>query len=142
VAQIREAEMIQAIDRLRLNHSPREKTVVILCNIPLGIPVDQLVTWRQLVGDNRLTQALEACEKNGWDALPLAAKQLNLLFPDLWRTRKAAEDWARKNPLNSLISVIRLWGVLRLSPSQPRQFAATIAVRSWWLCGLRKGRTH
>ena len=26
------------------------------------------------------------------------------------------------------------------SPSQPRQFAVTIAVRSWWLCGLRKGR--
>jgi hypothetical protein len=26
--------------------------------------------------------------------------------------------------------------------SQPRQFAATIAVRSWWLCGLCKGRTH
>jgi hypothetical protein len=27
-------------------------------------------------------------------------------------------------------------------PSQPRQFAVTIAVRSWWLCGLRKGRTR
>jgi len=27
-------------------------------------------------------------------------------------------------------------------PSQPRQFAVTIAVRSWWLCGLGKGRTH
>jgi len=26
--------------------------------------------------------------------------------------------------------------------SQPRQFALTIAVRSWWLCGLRKGRTR
>jgi len=27
-------------------------------------------------------------------------------------------------------------------PSQPRQFAATIAVRSWCLCGLYKGKTH
>jgi len=26
--------------------------------------------------------------------------------------------------------------------SQPRQFAVSIAVRSWWLCGLRKGRTR
>src|SRR5215469_1320235 len=26
------------------------------------------------------------------------------------------------------------------NPSQPRQFALTIAVRSWWLCGLRKSR--
>jgi hypothetical protein len=28
--------------------------------------------------------------------------------------------------------------VVPISPSQPRQFAVTIAVRSWWLCGLRK----
>ena len=27
-------------------------------------------------------------------------------------------------------------------PSQPRQFAVTLAVRSWWLSGLCKGRTH
>lgn len=54
VEQVREAEMIQAIDRLRLVHSPRKKTVIILCNIPLPIPVDELVTWRRLVGDSRL----------------------------------------------------------------------------------------
>ena len=112
VEQAREAEMLQAIDRLRLIHSPRKKIVCILCNIPLGMPVDELVTWRQLAGDGRLAQALEACEKNGWEALPLAAKELHRLFPDLWRTRKAAEDWARKNPLNSLLSIIRVWGVL------------------------------
>jgi hypothetical protein len=54
VHQIREAEMVQAIDRLRLIHSEREKTVIILCNIPLDIPVDELVTWRELAGDGRL----------------------------------------------------------------------------------------
>ena len=43
VEQVREAEMVQAINRLRLIHSPRKKTVCILCNIPLGIPVDELV---------------------------------------------------------------------------------------------------
>jgi hypothetical protein len=61
--QIREAEMVQAIDRLRLIHSPRKKEVCILCNIPLDIPVDELVTWRELVGDGRLTKALEMCER-------------------------------------------------------------------------------
>jgi len=110
--QVREAEMVQAIDRLRLIHSSREKTVIILCNIPLDLPVDELVTWRELVGDSRLAQALEMCEENGWDALPLAPKELHRLFPELWRTRKAAEDWARKNPLISSISIIRVWGVL------------------------------
>jgi hypothetical protein len=84
---------------LRLIHNPRKKTVVILCNIPLDIPVDELVTWRELAGDGRLAGALEACEENGWEALPLAAKELTRLFPELWRTRKAAEDWARKIPL-------------------------------------------
>ena len=39
-----------------------EKTVFILCNIPLDIPIDRLVTWRQLAGDSRLANALAACE--------------------------------------------------------------------------------
>src|SRR6516162_2711193 len=79
--QVREAEMVQAIDRLRLIHSERQKTVCILCNIPLDIPVDGLVTWRQLIGDNRLAQALETCEEKGWNALPFAASELTELFP-------------------------------------------------------------
>jgi hypothetical protein len=48
VEQTREAEMLQAIDRLRLIHSAREKTVYILCNIPLDIPVDELVRHCQV----------------------------------------------------------------------------------------------
>ena len=35
-----------------------------------------------------------------------------------------------------------LWAAAPKVPSQPRQFAVTIAVRSWWLSGLCKGRTH
>jgi hypothetical protein len=110
--QIREAEMVQAIDRLRLIHSPREKTVIILCNIPLPIPVDELVTWRELVGDNRLAEALEICDENRWEALPLEPGELTRLFPELWGTEKAAERWLGNNPLNPLISIIRLWGVI------------------------------
>jgi hypothetical protein len=64
----------------------------------LAIPIDGLATWRQLVGDNRLTQALETCEQNGWDALPLAANELTELFPELWGTAKAAEGWLGKKP--------------------------------------------
>jgi hypothetical protein len=112
VQQIREAEMVQAIDRLRLIHSEREKTVVILCNISLDIPVDELVTWRELAGDGRLSKALETCKESGWEALPLAAKELTRLFPELWSTRTAAEDWASKNPLAPWISIIRVWGVI------------------------------
>ena len=74
VEQAREAEMLQAIDRLRLIHSPRKKIVCILCNIPLDIPVDELVTWKQLTGDRRLNDALAACDARDWDTLPLAPR--------------------------------------------------------------------
>ena len=97
---------------MRLIHSVREKTVFILCNIPLDIPIDRLVTWRQLAGDSRLADALAACEENGWEALPLAAAKLSELFPELWHTARAAEGWLRKNPLDPSLSIIRLWGVL------------------------------
>jgi hypothetical protein len=42
VEQGREAEMLQAIDRLRLIHTKKRKTVFILCNIPLVSP---LTNW-------------------------------------------------------------------------------------------------
>jgi len=121
VEQTREAEMIQAIDRLRLIHSTREKTVYILCNIPLDIPVDEVVTWRELVGDGRLVRALEWCEENRWEALPLVPEKLSDLLPELWGTAKAAERWLEKNPLNPSVSTIRLWGVLADYRSGRRQ---------------------
>ena len=45
--------------RLRLVHSERRKTVYILCSIPLDIPVEELVTWKQLITDPRLIDALK-----------------------------------------------------------------------------------
>jgi hypothetical protein len=58
VEQGREAEMVQAIDRLRLIHNEKRKTVYILCSIPLDMPIDELVTWKQLSGDPALEQRL------------------------------------------------------------------------------------
>jgi hypothetical protein len=132
IEQAREAEMIQAIDRLRLIHSTRKKTVIILCNIPLDIPVDELVTWRQLVGDGRLEDALTACEEQEWDALPLVPKEMNRLFPEAWITPKAAERWKdrtehSKNPLHPSIFTIRDWGVLvEYRPKQQKRWSKAI----------------
>src|SRR6516162_4537510 len=58
VEQTRESEMLQAIDRLRLIHNEKRKTVYILCSISLGLSVDELVTWKELTGDRRLRDAL------------------------------------------------------------------------------------
>jgi len=112
VEQSREAEMIQAIDRLRLIHNEKRKTVYILCSVPLDIHIDELVTWRQLTGDRRQSDALAECDEKGWDALPLAAKELQRLLPNLWGTKKAAERWLAKNPPEANGEIIRVWGVL------------------------------
>jgi hypothetical protein len=90
--------MVQAIDRLRLIHNEKRKTVYILCSIPLDLPIDELVTWKQLTGDRRWSDALAECDARGWDALPLAAKEMSRLFPSLWATRKGAKRWIVKNP--------------------------------------------
>ena len=76
------------------------------------MPVDELVTWRELAGDGRLEEALALCEKNQWEALPLSPERLSELFPELWSTEKAVERWLANNPLNPLVSIIRLWGVI------------------------------
>ena len=112
VEQAREAEMLQAIDRLRLIHTERRKTVYILCSVPLDIPIDELVTWKQLTGDRRLSDALAECDERGWDALSLAPKELTRLFPALWLTKKSAERWTAKNPPKAYTDIIRVWGVL------------------------------
>ena len=120
--------MVQAIDRLRLIHSAREKTVYILCNIPLDLPIDELVTWKQLTGDRRWSDALAECDARGWDALPLAAKELCRLFPDLWATKKAAERWIVKNPPKAYRDIIRVCGVLNTyrPPGQTRWSKAVV----------------
>jgi hypothetical protein len=123
VEQIREAEMLQAIDRLRLIHSDRRKTVYILCNIPLDIPVDRLVTWEQLIPDRRLSRAIAKCDAQGWDALPLAAKALNAIFPELWDTPKAAQRWLDKSPLERSEGIIRDWGVLEYLPAGQKRWS-------------------
>jgi hypothetical protein len=55
---------------------------------------------------------LAQCDEKGWDALPLAPKELTRLFPDLWVTKKAAERWIVKNPPEAYRVIIRVWGVL------------------------------
>ena len=66
----------------------------------------------QLTGDRRLSDALAECDARGWNALPLAQKELSRLFPELWETTKAAERWLARNPLVPLMNIIRVWGVL------------------------------
>ena len=57
--QIREAETVQALARLRLVHSPKRKAVFLLGNLPVEMPVDRLVEWNQLMPDKAERALLE-----------------------------------------------------------------------------------
>jgi hypothetical protein len=94
----------------------------------LDIPVDELVTWKQFIGDRRPSDALAEYDTKGWDALPLAAKKLCWLFPQLWETEKAAERWLAKNPPEAYRDIIRIWEVLKTyrPPGQTRWSKALV----------------
>ena len=78
----------------------------------MDLPIDEPVTWKQLTGDRRVSDALAEWDATGWDALPLAPKELSRLFPALRQTAKAAERWTAKNPPEAIRDIIRVWGVL------------------------------
>jgi hypothetical protein len=43
------------------------------------MPIGELITWRQLAGDPRMSGALAECDAREWDALALAPKILPYL---------------------------------------------------------------
>lgn len=109
--QKREAEMLQAIDRLRLIHSPATKPVFILSSCPLDLTVDELVTLEQLAGrDDYLGQLLEHLA----GVVPLRASILHQRRPDLFRSEKIAEKWAAPYTPKPQIVSIRQAGVKEL----------------------------
>ena len=106
LADARENEMIQAIDRARLIWNPTRKPIYILCSIPLpGVKVDQLISWDNLRGTSRLHQALSAQVARGESALPLCPCWLTEHFPLLWNDHQAAKNWAVRDP--QLLDIMR-----------------------------------
>lgn len=66
--QIREAESIQALDRLRLIHNTEPKLVILLSKLPLpGVQVDQLLHWSELTRGSEF----ERLYRNSGGILPL-----------------------------------------------------------------------
>ena len=56
---IREQESLQAVDRLRLIHATKPKTIYLLCNLPLpGLPPDELVALDDLLLPGRIAEVM------------------------------------------------------------------------------------
>ncbi len=85
--QMREREIEQAIDRLRLIHNVEVKAIYLLTSVPVDITVDRLLSWKELHDDgSRFERAWQAS-----GVLPLGAAFLRKTHPTLWETEKAAE---------------------------------------------------
>lgn len=75
--QMREAETAQAIARLRLVWSDYQKRVFLLSNLPVEMPVDHLISFKDLMPDRLELEFLREGD------LPLTTKGLEKMRPDL-----------------------------------------------------------
>jgi hypothetical protein len=83
---IREQESLQAVDRLRLIHAARTKTIYLLCNLPLpGLPPDELVSLDDLLLPGRIAEVMLR------DFAVAGPKALAARHPDLFPTVGAAK---------------------------------------------------
>jgi hypothetical protein len=101
--QVREAEIAQAVDRVRPVF--RRRRIIVLTNIALDLTVDHALTWPEL----RPGQFAYAFARHG--VLPLSAGDLCRGFPDLWPAVKDADNALA--PLRNYLKTpnnISIWG--------------------------------
>lgn len=126
--QMRQAEVIQAIDRVRPARFPRR--IVILNSLDLrrwdneldcvhaGVPADLCVSWRELFrGGNRAETVLSEC--GGF--LPIAPKALTQIAPELFPSVEAAKKWLHRTNLREALArhTEHLW-LVHVRPSGQR----------------------
>jgi hypothetical protein len=90
--QVREREIEQALDRLRLIHRVVPAEVVIVSNVVLDVDVSEVTTWAELA-QNR---ALDACRLWGGVFLHSPSEQARCA-PGVWPTEGAAKQWQNRN---------------------------------------------
>ena len=104
--QMREAEVIQAIDRVRAVRFPRKILLLNTLDLRrpdddwgircLGMPADAYVSWPELLkGGNRAETILLSCE----GFLPLAPKALAQIARDIFPSVEAAKKWLYRTDL-------------------------------------------
>ncbi|TDL81685.1 toprim domain-containing protein [Meridianimarinicoccus aquatilis] len=90
--QTRELRTRQAFERLRLANAPQCKRLVIACKVPVpGLPVDQLVSWKELAPTRAEAAIAEAAQRGG--VLRLTSAGLAADAPETFATEKAAAQW-------------------------------------------------
>ena len=91
LAQHRDAELQQAVGRLRAIHGASGRHLFVLTSVPVpGLVVDRLCELDALLPDARAARGLLA----GGVLLPLSARVLQALLADDFETETAAKRWA------------------------------------------------
>jgi hypothetical protein len=121
--QVREAELVQAVDRVRPVFNRRK--IFVLNNLPLDLTVDHAMPWPAL----RPGKFVHAFARHG--VLPLSAGDLANAFPDLWRSENTAKSDLTRSGETGCISQISIY--LEFAPS----FCSTVLIATYRRKGQR-----
>ncbi|WP_207209984.1 hypothetical protein [Tropicimonas sp. IMCC6043] len=84
--QIREKEVEQAIDRLRLIHNKTPKEIYLLSPVVIDCTVDRVMSWQDFrQGGTRVERALKV-----HGVLPLNGQECAALLPSIWNNERTA----------------------------------------------------
>ena len=85
----REAEIAQAMDRLRLIHGGDGKRVLILCSLPADTPVDELFSYNDVLKRAKIRSMIDRYPKG---VVPLTPSWVVERHPDLYADLNAAKQ--------------------------------------------------
>lgn len=78
--QIRDAEIVQAVDRIRPIFKDQPIEVVLLSPVAVDLTVDQVISWKDFrQGGTRIERALHQAR-----VVPLSGREAERLLPDIW----------------------------------------------------------
>ena len=116
--QIREAETVQAIARLRLVWAKYQKRVFLLSNLPVEMPVDHLIEFGDLIPDRLEIELM----KNG--NVPLTVKGIMRTRPDLGLSHEATKSLYRRSRAGDPKQLIAMLPSLLRTTAQLATFKA------------------
>lgn len=105
--QIREAEIVQAVDRIRPIHNRRH--IYLLNSIAADITVFTVTPWKDLTASGIL-RLRQAAMRGA--AVPCSAAEMTRIYPDLWASTKIAENDLQRTLKYQIESLFGDWGFI------------------------------
>lgn len=85
--QIRDAEIVQAVDRIRPIFKDQPIEITLLSPVAVDLTVDQVIAWKDWrKGGTRIERALEQAR-----VVPLSAREAARLLPAIWADKRSAD---------------------------------------------------